>query len=95
MIPQIYADGFSNISFVNGMVRIDLASTPPGAVTGGTPAPAFAQTRWRVMAVTRLLRLHRYGHKTRVNGGSPIDPCLSTLPNPRDLQDIAFCKTLP
>jgi hypothetical protein len=45
VIPQIYADGFSNISFVNGMVRIDLASTPPGAATGGTPAPAEVHHR--------------------------------------------------
>lgn len=40
MVPQIYADGFSNISFVNGMVRIDLASTPAAPATGGeAPAP--------------------------------------------------------
>jgi hypothetical protein len=45
MIPQIYADGFSNISFVNGMVRIDLASPPPGAATGGTPAAAEVHHR--------------------------------------------------
>jgi hypothetical protein len=45
MIPQIFADGFSNISFVNGMVRIDLASTPPGPVSGGTPAQAEVHHR--------------------------------------------------
>ena len=45
MIPQIYADGFSNISFVNGMVRIDLASTPPGAVDGNNPPPAEVHHR--------------------------------------------------
>jgi hypothetical protein len=45
MIPQIFADGFSNISFVNGMVRIDLASTPPGPAAGGNPAPAEVHHR--------------------------------------------------
>jgi len=45
MIPQIYADGFSNITFANGMVRIDLASTPPGPVEGGNPPAAEVHHR--------------------------------------------------
>lgn len=45
MVPQIYADGFSNISFVNGMVRIDLASTPPGPVENGEPPRAEVHHR--------------------------------------------------
>ncbi len=45
MVPQIYADGFSNITFVNGMVRIDLASTGPGPAQGGSAPPAEVHHR--------------------------------------------------
>ena len=51
MVPQIYADGFSNITFVNGMVRIDLASTPPGPTQGGS-APA-AEVHHRIILTPR------------------------------------------
>ena len=51
MIPQIYADGFSNISFVNGMVRIDLATTPPGKA-GSTAVPA-AEVHHRIVLTPR------------------------------------------
>ena len=45
MVPQIFADGFSNISFVNGMVRIDLASTPPGEISDSSPPKAEVHHR--------------------------------------------------
>ena len=51
MVPQIYADGFSNITFINGMVRIDLASTPPGPAQGNA-APA-AEVHHRIILTPR------------------------------------------
>ncbi|MCA8927196.1 MAG: hypothetical protein KDC18_03950 [Alphaproteobacteria bacterium] len=51
MIPQIYADGISNITFVNGMVRIDLASTPPVPAQGG--AAPTAEVHHRIIVTPR------------------------------------------
>ena len=45
MVPQIFADGFSNISFINGMVRIDLASNTSGPGEAGGAPPAEVHHR--------------------------------------------------
>jgi hypothetical protein len=52
MIPQIYADGFSNITFVNGMVRIDLASTT-SVQNGAAGSPPPVEVHHRVILMPR------------------------------------------
>lgn len=41
MTPEIFTDGFSNVTFRNGMVRIDLGSLPTGEGDGESQQAAL------------------------------------------------------
>lgn len=45
MVRQIYADGINNVTYTNGMVRVDLASVAAESAKNGKPPPLVAHER--------------------------------------------------